>query len=328
LTALYFQGRYFSGLGDPKANEMAIRNFEEIIRNDASFGLAYLGLARCYVNYINFNWKYNIEWLDKADEMLARAVPFVSLDVEYFRQRIENLLMRDIFSGTDSSAVYFRLAQEGLALYPMNGGLNSIVGYCYFRRFDLEGRESDLDEAVRAKSAAYWAEPGVVGNLVLAQVLMLKKKFDEAINICTQLSTMVESSFVKYQLAEIQYYAGLLDASEAAFRAAGEDLTERSYCQHFLGMIAARKKDRPAALNALHEIELLMPKTGTLAINLIRQASIQAGLGNTAAAEELLGKAFSPNAVRPGNYILRRLIELDRNFDQIRSSITLPYRTR
>jgi tetratricopeptide (TPR) repeat protein len=327
-TALYFQGKLYSNMGDQQTNETAIMIFQKIIHDDPTFGLAYVGLARCYVNYVNFNWKYDLMWLDKADEMLARAAPYVSTDAEYYRQRIENLMMRDIFTGSDSSGVYFPMAREGLTLYPYHGGLNSVAGYCHFRRFDLEGRESDLDEAVRLKYAAFWADPFTLGNIVLGQVLLLKKEFDKAINICSQLAANTDSSYVSYQKAEIQYYANDLDASESVFRRAGDDLTERSYCLQFLGMIAARRGDRKAALEALREIELMTPKNGVLAVSWMRRASIRAGLGNTREALEDLRMAFSPNAVQPENYVLRRLIELDRNFDQIRPVLTLPLRAR
>jgi len=322
---LLAKGKFYSNQGDEQANELAIRCFQTALQNDSSFGLAYLGLAKCFLNYIQFGWKFDIQWLDKAEEMLSQAAPFCSRDSEYFRLQIETRLVREIAFGGDSSQVYFDLAKEGLALDPCNAGLNSIAGYCYYHRFDLQGRESDLDEALRFKKIAFWLEQNSIGNIVYAQILMLKRRFSEALNVCSVLDNNLESDFVDFQRGEIQYYQGDFEACEPLFSASGEDLSLRSYMLHFLGMIAVRKNDREAALKILKEIELLAPKKSAVLDSVLRRASIYAGLGDVRKASELLGNIFASNSSGNGNYVFRRLIELDRNFDNVRYTLKMSY---
>ena len=320
---LYLEGLYHSGLGDQQANEVAIRCFQFALKKDPTFGPALIGLAGCYTNYLNFGWETDLQWLDKAEEVLAQAGPSSLDNPEYYRQRIETLLLRDFFYGRDSFDAYLRLADEGLDINPYHGGLNSILGACYLRRFDLYGRESDLDEALRLKNLAYLAEPFSINNIVYAQILMMKRRFSEALDVCGLLKQNLDSDFVTLQAAEIRYYQGDLEACEPVFASLRENLADRSYALRFLGMIAAQRKDRAAALEALREIELSALAKTDIQSGELRRASIYAGLGDAGSASEILGRIFRPDGKNGGNHTLRRLIDLDRNFEGIRSHIKL-----
>jgi len=322
-TRLYLEGVYYSGLGDQQANELAILSFQFALKKDPTFGPALIGLAGCYTNYLNFGWKTDLQWLDKAEDVLAKAGPSSLDNPEYYCQRIETLLLRDFFYGRESFDDYLSLAEKGLDINPYYGGLNSILGACYLRRFDLYGRESDLDEALRLKNLAHWAEPYSINNIVYAQILMMKRRFSEALDVCGLLKQNLDSDFVTLQAAEIHYYQGDLKACEPVFASLRENLADRSYALRFLGMIAAQRKDRAAALEALREIELSAPAKTDIQSGELRRASIYAGLGDAASASEILGRIFRPDEKNGGNYSLRRLIDLDRNFEEIRSRIKL-----
>ncbi len=88
-------------------------------------------------------------------------------------------------------------------------------------------------------------------------------------------------------------------------------------------MIAARQGDRARAFAVLGEIDVLIPRKEAVYLDHLREASVYAGLGESARAEELLreGLAKLGNA---GTYIMRSYIEIDPNFKGLRRSLVLP----
>ena len=324
-NTLYLEGKYYSNLGDEQANELAILSFQNALLKDPAFGPGLIGLAACYTNYVNFGWKTDLAWLDKAEELLSRANPYSQENPEFYRQSIETRMLRDFFSGRESFPAYFELAARGQAISPYHGGLNSIVGFCHFRRYELYGQDKDLDEALRLKELAYLAEPYSINNIVYAQVLTLKRRFSDALGVCAQVQQVLKTDFVTLQAAEAHYYQGDMDACEPAFASIREDLSARTYALSFLGMIAAQRGNRAAAEEALREIELSAPQNSEKAIGKLRRASIYAGLGDEANALDLMAQIFQPDSKNGGNYVYRRLIELDRNFENLRPRIKLYY---
>ncbi|MDH4195775.1 MAG: hypothetical protein OEW05_00045 [Candidatus Aminicenantes bacterium] len=317
--ALYHRGSFYSQLGEREANELAKIFFTQALETNPQFAPAYLGLAQCYTNDVNFHWRFEVAQLDKADELVLKAQALAPDLPDYFRLRIESLLIREVAFGGDYGPDCFALAKDGLARYPYHGPLNSIVGYCYFRRFDRLGSESDLGEARRFKEYAFWSDPFALANLVYAEILMLKREFDKAFNVCAGAFKINPSSLLEFRMAEIHYYRGELKESEAIFRRLQAPADGKFGELYYLGMIAARGGDAEGARRILGTIELLDPLKEAPFFDNLRLASIYAGLGEMEKARGLLRAVFSAEVNSPPSQVARRYFEIDRNFDGLRT---------
>jgi TolB-like protein len=323
--SLYYQGKYYSGRGEEKDNEFAARLFEQALFLDPNFGPAYLGLAQCYANDLNFGWRFDPNWLEKADEFVEKGRALSPDLPQVYALKIELLLIREKLYGGDSNSLCFSLGQEGLARHMLDGPLNSIVGYVYLRRFERKGDEDDFEKAIYYKRIAYWIDPFAVGNVVLAELLMLKKDFDGAIDICEDLRRNLESSQVEHRLGQILYYMGKLDRSEAVFKALESKADVGLAAQCYLGMIAAAKNDMDRAARIARQIEILRPKSNPTYSVELRLASIYAGLGETAKAREALRLFFTSDLLKSAPFLYKKYLALDKNLDAIRSEIIMPF---
>ena len=70
---LYHQGNFYWGKSTRESNKLAISLLSQAIEIDKNFALAYIGLANCYSNYVNFNWDDSIKWANKAEILLKEA---------------------------------------------------------------------------------------------------------------------------------------------------------------------------------------------------------------------------------------------------------------
>jgi len=317
---LYHQGSYYSNLGDEEANELAIKLFEQAIDTDARFAPAYLGLARCYTNYVNFNWHYDIGWLNKAEELANKAQALTPNLAEYFSLRIEICLIKQAYFEGDQSRQYSELAKEALVRYPYDAQLNSIVGYCHFMKYGKEGNEAEFKEALNFKEKAFWADPFSLKNIVYSELLMLKKEFDKALRVCSMINNNLPSPIVEFRLGEIYYFRGDLDKSEIIFKRFETPVGAKVCALHYLGMIEARRKNWEKALQIIKEIELLKPEKFVAFEDKLRLASIYAGLGQEKSARALLNSFYSDEKINKNRFVFKKYMEIDRNFENLRIS--------
>jgi tetratricopeptide (TPR) repeat protein len=315
-VSLYYEGTRYAGLGDTDANELALKIFQQAQEIDPTFAPAYLGLAQCYSNFVNFEGRYDPKWLDRAEGFLAQAQACKPDLAEYFALRIKALLLREIAFGGDHSREYFELARKGLALHPYNGRLSSVVGHCYFRLFEREGRQSDFDKALRYYRIAYTADPAALSNLNYAQLLILNRQFGQALAVVANVLDGKPSVLTAFARGEILYFQGDLDGSLAAFEFCDSPLESKITALYYVAMIAARKKERARAESILRQIELLEPRKEPMYFDHLRTASIHAGLGDTEKAQALLREGYRVLGGL-GSHVMERYVELDPNFEHL-----------
>lgn len=326
-TALSIQAKYLSLLDDEEANQTAFKLFNQVLETNPRFAPALVGLAQCYVNNVNLGEDTDLRWLDMAEDKIRQAEAIEPNLADYPRLRIHILLLRDVLQGKDSSETYFALAQKGLTAHPHDAGLNSIVGYGWFLEFGRDGHEDDFEKALQFKKRAFWGAPCSMANYVYAELLMLKGDFEEALKICSLIQPGPNTYPVDNRRAEIYFYMGELEKSEAILRAHTDpraDLTAR----YIRGMIAARRKDIPAARGILGEIERLHPPKGSPFVDSLWYASILAGIGETAAAEEAVRSFFSDKKAQETRFISQRYIEINPNFHSIKSNMIVAQKGR
>ncbi|MGD8540032.1 MAG: hypothetical protein PVI66_15060, partial [Candidatus Aminicenantes bacterium] len=312
---LYHQGRYFLGGNTRESNELAIHFFNEAVKLDGSFGLAFLGLAQCYLNYINFNWDFDRRWIDKAEEMTKKAEDLSVECPEYFTVSILTSLIKEVGFCEDREFEIDQLTKTAIEAYPNDSQLNSAVGAFYFVQFGKTGERDDFERALQFKEKSFWLDPGSIDNMTYAEMLMLKKDFEEALAVCDLMNRNSPSLLIRFRMGEIFYYMGELEKSLDVFqefRDAPLDLRIDSLL--YAGMIAAQKNEKERVLATIAEIGFLAPEEFLLTESL-KMASIYFGSDNPETAYRYLDSFFAKPMAKKSHHIFCEYINIDRNFE-------------
>ena len=313
---LYYQGKHHSEEWTPESNELAISLFQEAIKIDSNFATAYIGLAKCYARILNLAWDFRKEWLDKAEELVNTAQAIFPYLPEYYSTLVEIYLLKELDFDRDKKPTALELAQEGIKKHPNDARLNSITGHCYFVEFGKQGNEADLDKALEYKEKSFLIDPYGLNNIILAKILMLKKEFYRAIDVCNHIHD--PSSFAKYRLGEIYYYLGDLDKSKVIFQQFNTPLSFKIYALFHLGMIAAQNGETKEAQRIIQEINISMPKEYRGLDEHLKLASIYMGIGKKELGYKYLKSSFNTELFKDERFIYRKFIDIDRNFDLYR----------
>jgi tetratricopeptide (TPR) repeat protein len=315
---LYHQGKFYWGKTTPESNKLAITLFNQAIEIDRNFALAYIGLAHCYANYVNFVWDFDLKWVDKAEDLLKEAQKINPDLPEYYSTLIEIYLIKEVAFNENTGKLAFELAREGIEKYPDNAQLNSIVGYCYFMRFGEEGDEADFKKALEYKEKSFWLNPYELNNLVYAELLMLNKEFNKAIEVCNIVEKQDYSLMAKFRLGEIYYYLGDLDSSKAIFQQFNLTSLDIKIDSLFhLGMIHSQRGEGEKALEIIDDISLISPQEFVL-YDYFRLASIYMGLGMKKSGYNSLESFFNKLMSKKMRFVWLKYIYIDRNFNGIR----------
>lgn len=319
----YHQGEYYSGRFTTEANEIAIKLFLQAAQIDPGFARAYIGLASCYANYVNFNWQFDVSWLNKAEELLKKAQTLTPDLPEYYSTLIEVKILKEACFAEDVWDSVAAVVAEGIKRYGDHPRLNSIVGYFYYKKYGKEGNEADFRRALEYKERSFWLSPYELGNIVYANLLMLNREFGKAIEVCKVLERLDATPMSKFLMGEISYYMGDLEGSQLIFeKLAGASLEYKIGALYYLAMIFARKGDDAQARSALKEIENISPAKFVYFEKDLRLASVWAGLGEKGLATKTLGSFLSNPAYRNDLHIYEKYVGLDDNFLELRQEET------
>lgn len=315
---LYHQGKFYWGKSTPESNKFAIDLFRQAVEIDRNFAQAYIGLAHCYSNYVNFNWYFDVKWMNKAEELLKKAQTISPGLPEYYSTLIEIYLLKDTYFNEDKKTIAFRLAKEGIKKYPNDPQLNSITGYCHYLKFGEEGNEADFAKAIEYKEKSFWLNPYELNNIVYAEFLMLNKEFYEAIKVCSIIEKHDSSSMAKFRLGEIYYYLGDLDKSKDIFQQF-DNLPLRLEIDSLLhlAMISSQKGERDRALRIIDDISLISPQEFVIS-DYLRLASVYVGLGMKESGYECLRYFFNKSMTKKMRFVYLKYIDIDKNFDRVR----------
>jgi TolB-like protein len=315
---LYHQGKFYLGQSTSEGNKLAINLFSQAIEIDRNFALAYVGLANCYSNYINFGWDDNIKWANKAEDLLKEAHAISPDFSEYYSALIRVYLLKEVAFNKNTRELAFDLAREGIKKYPENALLNSIVGHCYYLKFGEEGNEADFNKAFEYKEKSFWLEPYGIRNIIYAELLTFKKEFDYAIYVCSIVEKLDYSMMAKFRLGEIYYYMGNLEKSKAVFQQfdiASLDL--KIAALHYLAMISSQQRDEEKALEIIDNINITSSQDIVLYENILL-ASVYMGLGMRESGYEHLRSFFDSLQGKKMRFAHLKYIDFDRNFDRVR----------
>ena len=311
----YHQGEYYAGRFTLEANELAIKLFSEAAAIDPDFAPAYIGLASCYANYLNFNWQIDVSWLNKAEKLLAQAQSLNPDLPEYYSTLIRVKILREACFSEDVWDSVTGLATEGIIKHANHPRLNSIVGYYYYKRYGRNGDKADFRKALEYKERSFWLNPYDLGNIVYANLLMLNKEFGKALEVCDVLGKLDDTFMSTFLRGEIYYYMSALDAGRSVFKTLLDESFEYKIgALYYLAMISAREGDDSGTRNLVQEIERISPDRFAYFENELRLASLWAGLGDKELAFKILDSFAGNPKYRNDIHIYKKYIDLDDNF--------------
>lgn len=316
---LYHQGRFYSGQSTVADNELAISLFQQALALEPRYAEACIGLANCYMDYVSFNWDFDIQWLNKARELLNKAQALSPGLPDYYSSLLKGALLREFIFNESREQEIQALASEGLGRFPNDQKLNSIVGVYYFRRFGRDGRQDDMDRALEYKKKAFWLNPYDFNNIVYAELLMLNRDFDAAIEVCRLAEKLDASLSIRFFLGEIYYYRGELDRSRSLFMTFEILPRLRLMSSYFLAMIEARQGHAVEAEKMIQQINLLSPGDYRFFNDALRLASAYFGLGKTEPGYRYLSEFMKKEQKDKEKYFNWRYIDLDGNFDRFKN---------
>ena len=316
--SLYNEGKYYQGQWTQESNEFAIILFSRAIEIDASFAPAYTGLARCYLNYVNFDWDVSQAMLDKAEVLLKKAEEIDPDYCEYYTTRIQIYLLKYLAFEEDTLEKAFELAQATLKKFPCHALPYALLGLCHYLRFGEYGDESDFNMALEFNKESHYIRPYHVNNVRLAELLMLNRKFEEALAVCEEIQGRESSLMAEFLKGEISYYRGDLIQSEAIFQQFNNPLDFQIGSLLYLGMIAAQRGDTEGVERILQKLKVIAPEELPFFDVQMKLASIHMGIWNKELGYQYLEDFFNNKVMANTRYINYKYIELDRNFDNFR----------
>ena len=314
---LYIQGKYYQEKWTKESNDYAINFFSMAVELDESFAKAYIGLARCYVNYINFNWDLDKEWLNKAEELLKKASSIDTECSEYYSTLIQVYLIKYLLFGENTKEKTFELARTGIQKYPGCPLLRSLLGFCHYLRFGENGNELDFNKALELNEESYYLRPHHINNIRYAELLMLNREYERALAVCSGIQGDEASLMADFRTGEIYYFVGDLHKSNAIFLRLEtvNDFDSQIGSLFYFGMIAAQRGDANEAERILKKIKVIAPKELDYLDDDLKVASICMGIGKEELGYDSLEAFFSKDKTDDIRHLYLKYIEIDRNFD-------------
>ncbi len=319
---LYHEGNYCHGLSTKESNELAIELFNKAIVKDGKFAQAYIGLSRCYLNIINFGWDNNIRWLNKAEGLLVKAQSLTSDLPDYFSSLSKLFLLKYLSFNAETKNQAYKIASEGLNLYPNNQNLNAITSYIYFQKYGEKGIESDFMKALKYAEKSFWQNPFSINNLYYVKLLMLNEEYEKGLEICDIIKKISPSTMTDFRLGELYYYAGDLKKSESFFSTFKEPFILKVSSIFYLGMIAAQNKDTSKARAFIKQLENI--STG-ISDEYYQLSSIYFGIGDIENGFDVLDQFCKKVALVKNKYQYEKCFLADKNYNIYIDSIRRKY---
>jgi TolB-like protein len=319
---LYHKGKYYYELTTRESNEFAIELFSAAIELDEHFKEAYVGLAQCYINYVNFGWDSDTKWLDEAYCALSKIESSPFPCPEYYSSLAKLYLLKYVFFNEETETKAFDTLKQGLESYPNYPDLNSLASYYYYIRYSEEGTELYFNKALEYGEAGFLIKPFSLSNLFFANLLLLDGQFSRALDICELVKKVDNTSLTDFRIGEIYYYMGNLERSESVFMQMESPLHLKVGVLYYLGMIASQNKNTEKVKNIISKIDNL-PKP--LSWHNFRISSMYFGIDDKEEGIRCLSEFFSEPNTQALKYSYKRYILIDRNFDKYKSIIRRMY---
>ncbi|MDQ3818960.1 MAG: protein kinase [Acidobacteriota bacterium] len=289
---LYLQGRYYLYKRRPEAFKKAVEYFEQAIKKDPAYALAYAGLADSYNAFGNFSVTSGIESFPKAEEAAAKALELddalaeahdsmgrIKLYYHWNRAEAETEFKRAIelnpnYSGAHYGYAYclitMKRADEAIAeikraeeLDPFSLAIVSDAGEIYYfaRR---------PEEAIAQLRKATQMDPNFVrAHFLLGRALEQKREFSEAIaEFNKAVSLSEDSTEVLAALGQGYAASGKRDEAQKVLDELQKRSKEIYISPHFMAIIYASLGENGRAFEWLDKaVEKRFPPLIYLEVN-------------------------------------------------------------
>jgi hypothetical protein len=315
---LYRRGKYYQDKWSQESNDIAIGYFSKAIEIDENFAHAYIGLARCYMNYVNFKWDYVVEWLNRAEDLLKKAEALNLECAENYIAFIQLYLLRYVCFDENTKTKAFELAHKAIMKFPNHPKSLIQLGYCYYLEYGQTGNPEDFNKAVELSEEHYFHYPNHVNNIGYAELLMLNKQYDMALYVCGEMQEGESSIMADFRKGEIYYYMGNLERSESIFLQFGEEFDFQIGSLFHLGMIAAQRRDADEVKRIVQIINNLALQEIEHFEENLKLASMYMGIGDKEMGYHYLEVFFNEEKTDKALYIHHKYINIDKNFEDFR----------
>ena len=292
---LYLKGRFFWGRRSGDNIPKAIEYFEEAIRQDPNYALAYAGLAEAWITLPGHASARLQDVKPKAKEAALK-----SLQIDDTLAGAHTALAQVLFFDLDFAGA-IKEFQRAIDLDP-----NYATAHHWYANGPLLalGR---FDEAVAEGARAVELDPlSPIINVNQANNFIIAGRYDEAIHqIRKALELDPEFGYAHSNLGLALELKGDLPGAIAEFRRAHQ-LDGDPMSLAYLGNLYGKTGNVTEAANILTELEQL---TKTKYVSAYAFALVQAGLGNRAEALRWLEKCYADRSQEIGYVRVDRLLD-------------------
>jgi TolB-like protein/Flp pilus assembly protein TadD len=292
---LYLKGRFFWGRRSGDNIPKAIEYFEEAIRQDPNYALAYAGLAEAWITLPGHASARLQDVKPKAKEAALK-----SLQIDDTLAGAHTALAQVLFFDLDFAGA-IKEFQRAIDLDP-----NYATAHHWYANGPLLalGR---FDEAVAEGARAVELDPlSPIINVNQANNFIIAGRYDEAIQqIRKALELDPEFGYAHSNLGLALELKGDLPGAIAEFRRAHQ-LDGDPLSLAYLGNLYGKTGNVTEAANILTELEQL---TKTKYVSAYAFALVQAGLGNRAEALRWLEKCYADRSQEIGYVRVDRLLD-------------------
>ncbi|MDA4121172.1 MAG: tetratricopeptide repeat protein [Thaumarchaeota archaeon] len=276
---LYLKGLYYLNERKLEGTDKAVRYFEEAIKQDSQFALAYAGMAECYLVYSNYGWRAPKEAYPLAKEYSMKAIaidprlaePHASLGAIYAHYEYR----------WHEAEAEFKRAMALKASYARAYHWYSLV-------LRIIGRPNESYEQIKR---AYELDPlsWIIGLNVGEVLLVLGRPKEAAEQYLKVLETNPDAAYLHIGLAWSYYFksriADAVDEIRRSIALSGDDPDQKAQWACLLGFCGKRQE-----ANAI--IEELSQPSETTYVNKVSMAMALIGVGRIDEAFSYLEKGY------------------------------------
>jgi serine/threonine-protein kinase len=244
---LYLKGRYYWNKRTEDGIKKGIEHFHEAITADPNYGLAYAGLADCYVLLAGYSSHLPEEVFPVAK---AAALKALKLD-EALAEAHTSLAAVRAWYDWDWAGAELRY-KRAIEINP--GYATAYVWYAL--NLATVGR---LDEALLTVKRAEELDPlSLIISLNVARILYFARRYDEAVEQCLKVFE-IDSSFVvaHRRMGQIYHQKAMYDEAIAEYKKALALAKNDSETMSALGYTYAISGQREEAIKVLERVENL-----------------------------------------------------------------------
>ncbi len=276
---LYLKGRYCWNKRTQEGVAEGIEYFEQAIREDPSYALAYTGLSDSYALHVDYRNVPVAEGFRRAKEYARRALELDDSLAEAHASLAWTLFIHDW--QWDAAAAEFERAIE------LDRGYATAHQWYAF----LLASQGRLDEAVIEAHTAQELDPASVSiRRALGYVYIYARRYDQARYHLTRALAMNPTAEETYRVLGLALtFRGEYGEAERVLREAVAFPGSATYSATTLGYSLARAGDRTYALDVLARLE---SKLRSDYVSPVELATLHLGLGNDVEALDWMQRAI------------------------------------